>query len=132
MSTSRIVLIMLATLTANADTVTTRDSSSWNGRVTIAGGILKLMATFPGGKPSTLQFGANYVRAIEFNTTTYNPGADPTKLLPKPSGQPFHGTIYMLNKTSQTCGVITVDSPHVACDGKPIAGVIRILIDNTP
>ena len=130
MSTSRIVLIALAAMMSKADTVTTRDSSSWNGSVTIAGGVLKLMAIFPAGK-LTLQFGANYLRAIEFNTTTYNPGADPTKLLPKPNGGLFRGTIYMLNKTNQKCANITVDAGHVSCDGKPYQGVIRILIENT-
>jgi hypothetical protein len=129
MSTLRMVLFLLAVWIAEADTVTTRDSNSWNGDVTISGGVLKLLATFRTGKP-TLQFGANYVRSIEFNSTKYNPGADPTKLLPKPNVGPFSGTIYMQNRTNQKCGSITVDSHRVSCDGKLIAGAIRILVGN--
>ena len=132
MSTLRIALIALAALTAKADTVTTRDSSAWNGRVTIAGGVLTLTANFPAGKVVPLHFGANYLRAIEFNTATYNPGAVPTGLLPKPNGGVFRGTIYMQNKAIEKClKSITVDPPgHVSCDGKAFEGVIRILIHN--
>ena len=124
------VPFLFAAWIAEADTVTTRDSSSWNGSATISGGVLKLLATFRNGK-LTLQFGANYVRSIEFNSATYNPGADPTKLLPKPNGAPFSGTIYLQNRTNQKCGSITVDSGRVSCDGKPIPSVIRILVGNT-
>lgn len=124
------VLFLLSVWVAEADTVTARDSSSWNGRITISEGVLKLLANFRTGK-LTLQFGAKYVRSMEFNSTTYNPGADPTRLLPKPNGGSFSGTIYMQNRTNQQCEKITVDSGRVSCDGKPIPGVIRILLGNT-
>ncbi|HKE29547.1 MAG TPA: hypothetical protein VKB88_44660 [Bryobacteraceae bacterium] len=130
MRTMRLALFLLAAWTAEADTVTTRDSSSWNGKVSISGGILQLSATFRTGKV-TLKFGANYVRSIDFNAAVYNPGADPTALIPKPTGAPFGGTIYTQNRTTQKCGTITVGSGIVSCDGKPIPGVIRILVGST-
>ena len=130
MRTWRILLFLFAAWMAKGDTVTTRDSSSWNGTATISGGVLKLSAIFRTGKV-TLQFGANYVRSIEFNSTVYNPGANPAALLPKPSGASFGGTIYMQDRTSQTCGVITVQSGAVVCDGKPAPGVVRILVAGT-
>jgi len=129
MRIGRVVLLLLATGMAHADTVNTRDSSSWNGIVSISGGVLRLAATFRTGR-ITLQFGANYVRSIDFNSATYNPGADPSRLLPRPNGGAFSGTIYLQNRTSQTCGSITVDAGRVTCDGKPAPGVIRIVVGN--
>jgi hypothetical protein len=125
-----VVLFLFVVWMADADTVTTRDSSSWNGTATVSGGIVKLFATFRTGKV-TLQFGANYVRSIDFNSTVYNPGQDPTSLLPKPNGGLFSGTIYLQNKTNQRCGNITVVSGQVSCDGKSVPGVIRIVVANT-
>jgi hypothetical protein len=125
-----IVLFALAALIGKADTVTTRDSSSWNGNVTITNDVLKLVATFRSG-PITLQFGANYVREIDFNTARYNPGSNPANLLPKPNGGVFSGTVYTANRTSQKCGNITVEPGRVWCDGKLVPGVIRISVANT-
>lgn len=130
MTTSRTALFLLAAYAAHADTVITRDSSSWNGHATVSGGVVKLNATFRSGSV-TLQFGANYVRSIDFNSTVYNAGADPSKLLPRPNGGSFGGTVYTQNKTNQKCQDIIVDPGHVSCDGKPIPGVIRILVGNT-
>jgi hypothetical protein len=133
MNTFRIVLMIVAAWTAKADTVTTRDSSSWNGILTIQRGVLQLIAAFPSGNV-TLQFGWNYLRSIEFNTAFYNPGADPSAQLaklPKPADA-MPGTVYMSDKTAapQACKDITVDSVEVICDGRKLErkGVIRILI----
>jgi hypothetical protein len=131
-STLTIGVIALAALTAEADTVTTRDSRSWNGNVTnTQGGILTLNATFPSGM-QTLLFGAAYIRAIEFNTTTYNPGANPLKLLPKPDGGQLRGAVYMRNKTPpHKCAMdITIDGTHVNCDGQSLdrQNVMRVLV----
>jgi hypothetical protein len=126
MKTLRVVLFLLVVWIADADTVTTRDSSSWNGSATISGGIVRLVALFRTGKV-TLQFGANYVRSIDFNSTVYNPGQDPSSLLPKPTGGLFSGTIYLQNKTNQRCGDITFASGQVSCDGKAFPGLIRIV-----
>ena len=134
MGTLIVVLITFAALAAKADTVTTRDSSSWNGTVIqIEGGVLQLKAAFPTGTP-TLNFGANYLRSVEFNTTTYNPGANPTKLLPKANGKPFSGTVYMVKaQQPQNCTNITifVGSGHLLCDGQSLdlKNVIRLLIN---
>ena len=131
MRTPGTVLFLLAVWIANADTVTTRDSSSWNGKVTISGGVLSLVTTFPSG-PSTLRFGSDYVRSIDFNATFYNPGADPKNLLPKPGVRPFSGTVYLRNKTNQACKIITVNAGNVLCDNKPVTGAIRIAVDTVP
>jgi hypothetical protein len=126
-------VIALAALAAEADTVTTRDSRSWNGNVTnIQGGILTLNATFPSGVQKLL-FGAGYIRAIEFNRTTYNPGANPLKLLQKPEGRQLRGTVYMRDKTRpHKCAMdITIDGTHVNCDGQSLdrQNVMGILVD---
>lgn len=132
------LLFLLVVSAAQADTVTGRDSSSWNGSVTISEGVLHLVAYFRTGKV-TLTFGANYVRSIQFNPTVYNPGSNPVSLLPKQTlVELFRGTIYMQNPTSQkSCDKsITVDRvpsdssrATVSCDGdKPIPNVIRILM----
>jgi hypothetical protein len=133
-TTVTIAVITLAVLTAEADTVTTMDSRSWNGKVTsIQGGVLTLNATFPSGM-QPLPFGADYIRAIEFSTTTYNPGANPLKLLPKPDGGQLRGTVYMRDKTQpHKCATdITVDPTHVNCDGQSLdrQNVMRILVDS--
>ena len=135
----RLVLFLLVVSAAEADTVTGRDSSSWNGLVTISdGGVLKLVANFRTGKAITLTFGANYVRSIQFNPAVYNPASQPpATLLSQPPSGPFRGTIYMQKGTSQSCEKsITVDRVPsdlsrvtVSCDGgKPIPNVIRILM----
>lgn len=136
----RLVLFLVVVSAAKADTVTLRDSSSWNGRVTISPeGVLKLTGNFRSGKPITLTLGANWVRSIQFNPTVYNPGSDPPAIIQnqQPNG-PFHGTIYMQNGPSQTCDTsITVDRPSdgrftVSCVGsKPIEKPIRIVVNKT-
>jgi hypothetical protein len=73
----RLVLFLLVVSAAEADTVTGRDSSSWNGRVTISDGVLTLVASFRNGKVIMLTFGTYYVRSIQFNPMVYNPGSEP-------------------------------------------------------
>ena len=134
----RLVLFLLVVSAAEADTVTGRDSSSWNGLVTISDGVLKLVANFRNGKVITLKFGTYYVRSIQFNPMVYNPGSEPPASLQsqQPGVGPFRGTIYMQKRPSQSCEKsITVDRDlsrvTVSCDGKPIPGVIRIMVNNT-
>ena len=129
MSIWEIGVIALATLAAaKADTVTTNDSRSWNGTITIQGGVLKLQASFPGGKAVPLQFGADYIRAIEFNATTYNPGVLPK--LPRAKSGTLSGTAYTRDKKANVCRDITVDKTRVNCDGKSLdrQSVMRILV----
>jgi hypothetical protein len=133
-STLTIGLIALSALTAEADTITTTDSRSWNGSVTaIQNGVLTLNANFYTGTQA-LPFGADYIRAIDFNAATYNPGEsplDPLKLLPKPVDGKLGGTIYMRDKSQpHKCADITVDSKNVLCDGQPIdrQKVLRIQV----
>jgi hypothetical protein len=132
----RIGVIALAGLTAEADTVTTLDSRSWNGVVTsVQGGVLNLQADFPNNPKHPLQFGASYIRSIEFNPTTYNPGDIPTMPQQQKGGQLFW-TIYLQPIRGQkpqeapTCQDISVDPETVGCDGTmyPRKRVVRILI----
>jgi hypothetical protein len=132
----RIGVIALAGLAAEADTVTTRDSRSWNGIVTsIKNGMLELQATFPNNQTRTLQIGGSYIRSIEFNPTTYNAGDIPT-MPPQQNGGQLFWTIYLQQIKGQkpqeapTCMDISVDPQTVGCDGTmyPRKRVVRILI----
>jgi hypothetical protein len=124
----RTALFLLAACVAEADTVITGDSSSWNGHATVSGGVLKLDAGFRTGNV-TLQFGANYVRSIDFNSTV-QPGRRSHQAAPQEKGRSLqrHGLHTEQNKPEMRN--ITVDPGRVSCDGKPILGVIRILVGN--
>jgi hypothetical protein len=132
MNTWKIGVIALAALTAKADTITTRDSRSWNGSVVqIQGGVLQLKAYFASGSPTILQLGANYIRAIEFNATMHNPTAVPN--LPPATGGNLAGTVYTGDKKAHSCTDITIDAESVNCAGKSPEklarqSVMRILI----
>jgi hypothetical protein len=122
-------VILLCSLVAEADTVTTRDSRSWNGHlVQIQSGILTLSAGFPGSQKS-LQFGPRTLRAIEFNPTTYNPGVPPNP--PRASGGSLSGTVYLRDKTGHRCENLTIDPQNVKCSvgSWPRQSVARILFD---
>ena len=107
-------LVLLCLLVSRADTVTTRDSRSWNGTVKqVGGGVLTLSANFP-GSTIELRFGATALRSLEFNPTNYNPGAPPT--LGAPSGSSINGTVYLKgDPNSHVCEGITIDSQTVTC-----------------
>ena len=129
MSCLKICAVILACSTAApAETITSRDSRSWNGQlVQLQNGVLTLAASFPGGKTS-LQFGPNTLRAIEFNPTAYNPGAAP-KLAPV-SGGPLSGTIYLReDKSGHQCANIAIDANKVSCSAGswPRQNVLRII-----
>jgi hypothetical protein len=122
--------ILACSLACEADTVTSRDSRSWNGSVLqLKGGVLALSAHFPSGAPVSLQFGPNSLRAIEFNPTTFNPGAAPK--LAGVSGGALTGTIYLRDKSGHKCGNITIDAQTVACSAGswPRANTLRIIFD---
>ena len=122
-------VLLLCSLLAEADTITTRDSRSWNGAVQqIQNGVLTLSASFPGLKKQ-LQFGPKILRAIEFNPTTFNPGAPPN---PSPaSGGALSGTVYLRDRSSHACDNLTIDGQNVKCSGGswPRQNVMRILLN---
>ncbi len=114
-------VIALAALTAKADTITTQDSRSWNGSVVqIQGGVLELRAYFASGSATVLRFGANYIRAIEFNATTHNPTAVPNLPLPAASGGKLSGTVYTQRKEAYKCADIGLTGEQFTCVGKPM------------
>ncbi len=123
-------LILLCSLMAGADTVTTRDSRSWNGDLqTMQNGVLTLSASFPNSTVS-LVFGPTMLRAIEFNPTRFNPGTPPS--LSAANGSPLNGTVYLTDKSGHRCQNIMIDSQNVRCgDGTswPRQNVMRILFD---
>jgi hypothetical protein len=122
--------ILACSLVSKADTVTSRDSRSWNGSVVeIRGGVLTLSAHFPSGAPVSLQFGPNTLRAIEFNPTTFNPGAAP-KLTPV-SGGALSGTIYLRDKSGHKCANITINAQTVSCSAGSWSqqNTLRIIFD---
>src|SRR5215468_1586367 len=112
-----IILLLCVALTLRADTITTRDSRSWNGRAeTAKGGGLTLTASFRSGA-QTLTFAADYVRAVEFNSATFNPGAPPASL-PAAKTAKLAGTIYFRerNRKEAACGGdITISNDLVRC-----------------
>jgi len=108
--------VALAACVAHGDTITAKDSRSWNGRAQTQNGVLTLQANFPGGS-RTLPFAANYLRAIEFNPTIFNPGAFPNLPTPAP-GNPS-GTVYMRDRSKKpvACDGIVVTNETIACRG---------------
>jgi hypothetical protein len=103
---------------AVADTVTTKDSRSWNGQCVIQNGVVTLTASFPKGSQA-LQFGVGYLRALELNPIKFNPGDRPGNL-PKATPSNLSGTIYPRNKTEKesTCDQISIDPQKVTCTAK--------------
>lgn len=123
-------VILACALGGNAETITSRDSRSWNGKIVqLQGGILTLNASFPGGKTATLKFGPKTLRGIEFNRTTFNPGAAPN--LPAVGGGALSGTIYLRDKSGHKCGNIAMDGQKLTCSAGswPIEGAMRIIFD---
>lgn len=121
--------ILACAIALDADTVTSRDSRSWNGRIVqLQNGVLTLAATFPGG-PASLQFGPATLRGIEFNPTVFNPGAAPQ--LEKVGGGAISGTIYLRDKSGHKCANIAIDAQNVSCSAGswPRQNVLRIIFD---
>ncbi len=122
--------ILACAMALAADSVTSRDSRSWNGRIVqLQNGVLTLAATFPGG-PASLQFGPATLRAIEFNPTVFNPGAAPQ--LGKVGGGMASGTIYLReDKSGHKCANIAIDAQNVSCSAGswPRQNVMRIIFD---
>jgi hypothetical protein len=121
--------ILACALGGSAETVTSRDSRSWNGKiVALQNGILTLSASFPGGQKS-LQFGPTTLRAVEFNPTTFNPGVAPS--LGAVTGGAVSGTIYLRDKSGHKCGNIAIDAANVTCSAGswPRSNTLRIIFD---
>jgi len=122
--------ILTCSMACSAETVTTRDSRSWNGKIVqIQSGVLTLNASFPGGQTATLKFGPKMLRAIELNRTTFNPGAVPN--LPKVGGGALSGTIYLRDKSGHKCANIAMDAQKVTCSAGswPLPEAVRIIFD---
>jgi hypothetical protein len=122
----KLSLLALAVSLAKADTITTRDSRTWNGNGTsMQSGKLTLSATFPNGSVQ-LTFGANSIRAIEFNSSAYNPGAQPggTLYAAQPKSPKLPGTIYLQRKQAPlACDdiITTANQDYVSCTGQSAA-----------
>jgi hypothetical protein len=122
--------ILTCSMACSAETVTTRDSRSWNGKIVqIQGGVLTLNASFPGGQTATLKFGPKMLRAIELNRTTFNPGAVPN--LPAVGGGVLSGTIYLRDRSGHKCANIAMDGQKVTCSAGswPLQEAMRIIFD---
>jgi hypothetical protein len=139
MSRLKIGLIVLTATLASADSITTLDSRTWNGTITnIQGGVVTLNAQFS-GQTKPLNFGAEYIRSIQFSPTTYNPGAIQSPPNPKSSKLP--GKIYLQKQAGKSrppfsCQDITFSGRTISCSGD-VAGkpdlvqkqdVVQILI----
>lgn len=139
MSGLKIGLIVLTASLASADSVTTVDSRTWNGTIaSIQGGAVTLNAQFS-SQTRPLNFGAEYIRSIQFGPTTYNAGAVASP--PKPKSSKLPGKIYFQKQAGKSraplsCQEITFNGRTISCSGN-VAGkpdlvqkqeVVQILI----
>jgi len=129
---------LLAAVPALSDTVTKSDHLSVNGKLTqMSGGVITLVAQFKSG-PQTLQIGIADVETIEFNDTTFNPGAPPKALgLTPPPAAPTRqagvaGQLILRGGKPATCKLLSIDAQMVHCEGKdgdhPRRVTLRILV----
>ncbi len=99
---------------------------------TLADGKLNLKASFRAGS-QTFTFAADYLRVLEFNSATFNPGAPPASLPPAVAAK-LGGTIYFRdrNRKPASCGDISIANGTVTCDKKPQqrADVLRIVFSH--
>jgi hypothetical protein len=119
----------LATIAAFPDTVTKTDHLSLNGSLTqMSDGVITLEAEFASDSKTpiikTLHIPIGEVESIEFNDTTFNPGA-PRKALgltppPPPSKQPAAAPdqLFLRGNRRQECKLIGIDQEFVHCAGK--------------
>ncbi|GEM_PF-6290326 len=123
----RLAIIAFA-LPLCADTVTTRDARSCNGRVSINNGIVQLDARFPAGA-RTVRYGGAAVRGIEFNGAVFNAGGPPN--LPQPVPANSAATIYLTDRSGHRCTNLSILPDRVTCTAGswPRQSVLRIIFD---
>jgi hypothetical protein len=109
-----------------SDTVTTTDHLSLNGSVKkMSDGIITLEARFNSGT-RTIAVKIAAVDTIEFNATTFNPGAPPNVL---GIGPPREGnsaapettakdTIVLRGNERRDCQLVSIDADSVYCKGE--------------
>jgi hypothetical protein len=113
--------ILLAAVPARPDTVTKTDHTSVNGSlIQMSGGTVTLQARF-GTSTQTVSIAMGEVGAIEFNQTTYNPGAPPKALnsassVPKPATTA--DVLVLRGGQRKDCDLISIDQRTVHCAGK--------------
>jgi hypothetical protein len=142
-----VFLAVLLSALARPDTVTKIDHSSVNGSLTkMSGDVITWEARYPGG-PQTQQIAMSEVASIEFNDTTFNPGAPPAPLgiaPPKPQkgksatttrARPqtvSPDTLILRGGMRKSCQVTTIDQQFVHCAGKgldfPRATTLLVLV----
>jgi hypothetical protein len=121
-----VLLGLLAGATVWPDTVTTTDQLSVNGSlVRLKDGVIALEARFNSGT-RTVQVQITAVESIEFNATTFNPGAPPKVLGigPPRGGATAHpeaiakDIIVLRGGERDDCKLLSIDADAVYCGGK--------------
>ena len=135
------LLFVALTATARADTITAKDHVSMNGTVKeLSGGVISFEARFSSGS-KLLRVELRAVESIEFNATSFNPGAPPRS---PGFGPPLDSqannvkdsavtaTIVLRGGQRRPCELISIDQSQVHCAGKDgdynRAIVLRVLI----
>jgi len=123
-----LLFAVLAAVPAFPDTVTKSDHLSVNGSLKqMSGGVITLEAQFNSGNGTpvmkTLLISITEVESIEFNSTTFNPGAPPKALgitpPPTTSNQAAAADQLILRGGQRKeCKLIGIDQQSVHCVGK--------------
>lgn len=133
----RILLIVCAAAAAHADTVTIKNHSSFNGSLTMSGGVITLQAVFATGGTKMLSIQLSEVDNIGFNSTTFNPGkAPPNPTIGSSSGSRAGDVdvtvVLRAGGQRKDCKLMSIDANAVHCEGKggdyPRKTVLRILV----
>jgi hypothetical protein len=117
------LLLVAIALPALADSVTTKDNLTLFGHVEqLDSSRLKLTARFPsqkGVETKELEIPRSEIVKIEFNATTFNPGAPPPGLLPGSSKATATSNstamIVLRGGQQQKCDGALIDGPKVYC-----------------
>jgi hypothetical protein len=114
------VFALVSAVSAFPDTVTKTDHLSVNGSLKqMSSGVITLEAQFGSGT-KTLLISINEVESIEFNNTTFNPGAPPKALgiTPPPSTSKLAfaaDQLILRGNQRKGCKLIGIDQQYVHC-----------------
>jgi hypothetical protein len=130
--------LLVLVMSALADSITTKDNLTLFGHVEeLDSSQLKLSARFPsenGVETKEFEIPRTKIVKIEFNATTFNPGAPPPGLLPSTSkGRAVSNgsaMIILRGGQQQRCDAVLIDGQNVHCGKQEWerALTIRILL----
>ena len=140
--TVRLMAAVLLITPALAETITKKDRTSVNGKLTrFADGGIDLVARYDSGD-KTISIKLSDISVIEFNATTFNAGAPPKSLglgpssSVSPAAEPNQSdavnSIVLRGGQIRSCRLIGIDDQSIHCMGKdgdyPRRIVIRVFL----